>query len=86
MWFDRPEEDGPFEIAARREQARILARAIATLTEQQKRVLVLIYVEDLSFAEAGVRLEVSKVAVWKTHGRVIDKLARKLSEMGIDRP
>lgn len=81
--FERREDDGPFEQAAKREQARILARAIAALSERQKRVLVLIYVDELSFCEAGSVLEVSKTAVWKTHQRALDILAAQLAKMGI---
>ncbi len=83
--FAAPEEDGPFEQALRAEHARLIARAIAALSDRQKRVLVLIYVNDMSLSEAGTALDVSKVAVHKAHHRALNILARELAEMGLNR-
>ena len=81
--FSPAEEEGPFERAVRRERSRILRQALLSLSATQKRVLVLIYLDDMSLAEAGEILHVSKVAVWKTHQRALAILAAKLAELGL---
>ncbi len=75
---------GPFEQTLRREHSRLIARAIAALSDQQQRVMVMIYVHDMSLAQAGAALEMSKVAVHKAHHRALDILAREFEKMGVD--
>lgn len=71
--------------AERIQLVRALARAIAALDERQRRILVLVYVHEMSFSEVGERLAVSKVAAWKAHRRALDILASELAAMGVTR-
>ena len=84
-WWEPAQLEAPDERAVRLEQVRLLARAIAALSEQQRRVLVLLYVHDMSFSEVGSALRVSKVAAWKAHQRALDILAAELAAMGMKR-
>lgn len=77
------DDESPYDLAVRHERARIIARAVSRLSLRQKRVLVLIYVHDLSFADAGAVIGVSKVAVWKAHRRILERLAADLATQGI---
>lgn len=77
------DDESPYDLAVRHERARIIARAVSRLTDRQKRILVLIYVHDLSFADAGAFLDVSKVAVWKAHRRILEQLAADLAAQGL---
>ena len=81
MYEFRDEGATPFDLAVAAERARIVATALATLSDRQKQILVWIYVEDLSCAEVGQRLNVSKVAIWKLHRRILNTLAEQLSAL-----
>jgi RNA polymerase sigma factor (sigma-70 family) len=63
---------------------RALARAIASLPEPQRSVVVLKLVEGLSFREVGDRLGVSEAACKMRLARALERLRAQLADEGID--
>lgn len=67
-----------FEIAKRNEFHSLLEKAITDLPEQEKRVLVLYYYEELMLKEIGKIIGVSESRVSQIHTKAILKLRGKL--------
>ncbi len=65
---------------------RDLLRALATLPEDQRSVLLLVSVEDLSYAEAAGVLNIPIGTVMSRLARARDKLARAVEDQSIRGP
>ncbi|NLO10732.1 MAG: FliA/WhiG family RNA polymerase sigma factor [Clostridiales bacterium] len=68
----------PDRIVERQELKDILARTLDTLTEKEKRVIVLYYYEDLTLKEISKILEVSESRISQLHTKALQKLKMKL--------
>lgn len=67
--------EGTAEDAIARAQAKsALAEAIESLPERLRMLLGLLYMEELSYAEVGQLLEISKPRVCQLHAEAIEKL------------
>jgi len=67
-----------FEIADRNECATILAEAIDTLPNQERKVLILYYYEELMLKEIGKIMGVSESRISQIHTKAILKLRTRL--------
>jgi RNA polymerase sigma factor for flagellar operon FliA len=67
-----------FEIAERNEYAQLLADAIDTLPDQERRVLTLYYYEELMLKEIGKIMGVSESRVSQIHSKALIKLRTRL--------
>lgn len=72
--------------AARRENQRLVAEAVAKLGVLDREVLLMRNVEGLSHAEIAVILELSHDAVRKRYGRALLKLRQALVRKGASEP
>lgn len=77
-WPSMLHEESPFEAAARSEKERRLEAALARLTVQDREVLLLVAVEDLTPSEAAVSLGLSPEALRKRLQRARERLAAEL--------
>ncbi len=68
----------PDRIVEQNELKDILARTLDTLTEKEKRVIVLYYYEDLTLKEISKILEVSESRISQLHTKALQKLKVKL--------
>jgi RNA polymerase sigma-70 factor (ECF subfamily) len=73
-------QSSPSERAARCEQAVLLADALALLPDDQREVLVLRHLEELTFPEVAARLDRSVDSVKGLWTRGLDRLRRNLGE------
>lgn len=71
--FEQPER-----IVEQKELKDILVRTLDTLTEKEKRVIVLYYYEDLTLKEISKILEVSESRISQLHTKALQKLKVKL--------
>lgn len=71
----------PSQHAARREQAVLLAEALAKLPEDYREVIILRHLEGLAFAEVAQRMERSEDSVQKLWVRALGSLRRSLGGM-----
>jgi RNA polymerase sigma-70 factor (ECF subfamily) len=71
----------PSQQAARREQAVLLAEALARLPEHYREVLILHHLEGLSFPEVGRRLERSLDSVKNVWARALARLRRSFGDL-----
>ena len=71
--FDQPEK-----IVERTELKEILIKTLDTLTEKEKRVIVLYYYEDLTPKEISKILEVSESRISQLHTKALQKMKAKL--------
>ncbi|MFJ4685732.1 RNA polymerase sigma factor WhiG [Streptomyces sp. NPDC091377] len=74
--------DNPVEVAEDRELRRFLARAINTLPEREKTVVMLYYYEGLTLAEIGHVLGVTESRVSQIHTKSVLQLRAKLASFG----
>jgi RNA polymerase sigma factor for flagellar operon FliA len=70
--------DQPDRIVEQKELKDILARTLETLTEKEKKVIVLYYYEDLTLKEISRILEVSESRISQLHTKALQKLKVKL--------
>ena len=70
-----------FEVADRKEFATLLEVAIGDLPEQERRVLVLYYYEELMLKEIGKLMGISESRVSQIHTKAILKLRGKLRSL-----
>ena len=68
----------------RAERREVLARAIASLTEQEQLVIALIYQEGLIAKEVSEVLGLSQARISQVHSKAILRLRGKLSRMKRD--
>ncbi|EDY44290.1 RNA polymerase sigma factor WhiG [Streptomyces sp. SPB074] len=71
--------DNPVEVAEGRELRRLLSRAINSLPEREKTVVMLYYYEGLTLAEIGHVLGVTESRVSQIHTKSVLQLRAKLS-------
>jgi RNA polymerase sigma-70 factor (ECF subfamily) len=71
-------QSSPSQQAARREQAVLLADALARLPEDYREVIILRHLEELTFPEIGRRMERSVDSVEKLWARALVRLRRTL--------
>ncbi|MCC5832751.1 MAG: FliA/WhiG family RNA polymerase sigma factor [Chlamydiales bacterium] len=74
-----------FEIAERNECATILAEAIDTLPEQEKKVLTLYYYEELMLKEIGKIMGLSESRISQIHTKALLKMRSRLSSLYLSR-
>lgn len=76
--------DSPEEVIEKEELKKVLAEALAVLTEKERRVIELYYYEDLTLKEISNILEVSESRISQLHTRGLQKLKSKMGNyMGI---
>ena len=63
-----------------RDAARILARALESLSEKLRAVVLLRDYEDLSYAEVAQALGIAEAAARKRHSRALNELRRAMEE------
>ena len=73
----------PSQDLARRELVDQVRRALTELSDTNREILVMRYVEKLSNQEIGYVLEMDAGAVSKRHGRALLKMQRVLAKLGI---
>jgi RNA polymerase sigma-70 factor (ECF subfamily) len=78
-------QSSPSRQVLRQELRHRVRNALERLPANDRELLVLMYLEQLSTAEAGAVLGVSDKAVTMRHLRALDKLRRLLAEPGADR-
>jgi RNA polymerase sigma-70 factor (ECF subfamily) len=76
------QQSTPSEQAARREQAVLLADALAGLPQDYREAIVLRHLQGLSFPEVARRMGRSVASVEKLWARGLGKLRRLLTEAG----
>jgi RNA polymerase sigma-70 factor (ECF subfamily) len=70
----------PSEQLVRREMNQRVRRAIVELPENDREVIILKHLEELSFQEAAAVLEIGAAAVYSRYYRAIQRLHRLLNE------
>ncbi len=76
--------DGPEEVLEKAELKQQLAASLDTLTEKERKVILLYYYEELTLKEISYVLEVSESRVSQLHTRALQKMKEKLGNyMGI---
>ena len=71
----------PDVIIEKKEIKRVIADAIQELPDNEKKVLVLYYYEDLTLKEIGKILEVTESRISQLHTRAIVRLRGKLTNI-----
>jgi len=71
----------PETYAEQREMKRLLAEAIKSLPEQERLVLSLYYIEELTLKEVGKALGVTESRACQVHSKAILRLQTKLERM-----
>ena len=64
-----------------KERKKVMQQVIQELPEQEKRVLVLYYFEELTLREIGVVLEVSESRISQIHTKAILRLRSRLKQL-----
>lgn len=68
----------PERIVERQELKELLIRTLDTLTEKEKRVIILYYYEELTLKEIAKVLEVSESRISQLHTKALQKMKLKL--------
>lgn len=71
--FEQPEK-----AMEKQELKQILAKTLETLTEKEKKVIVLYYYEELTLKEISLILEVSESRISQLHTKALEKMKIKL--------
>lgn len=71
--FDQPES-----IVEKQELKEILIKVLDTLTEKEKKVIILYYYEDLTLKEISKIMEVSESRISQLHTKALQKMKAKL--------
>lgn len=71
--FEQPEK-----VIEKQELKKILEEVLETLTENEKKVIVLYYYEDLTLKEISKVLEVSESRVSQLHTKALQKMKKRL--------
>ncbi|WP_407400863.1 RNA polymerase sigma factor WhiG [Treponema sp.] len=79
--IEAPSSLNPDVIVEREEIRRVIIQAITELPENEKKVIVLYYHEDLSFREIGAVLNVSESRVSQLHSKANLRLRAKLTSV-----
>jgi RNA polymerase sigma factor for flagellar operon FliA len=72
------EYDQPDKIVEKQELKEILIKTLETLTEKEKKVIILYYYEELTLKEISQILEVSESRISQLHTKAIQKMKMKL--------
>lgn len=75
--------DQPDKIVERQELKEILTKVLDTLTEKEKKVIILYYYEELTLKEISKILEVSESRISQLHTKALQKM-KKMLGMNID--
>jgi len=75
-------EKSPSEMAIAGENRRLVRDALALLSEDHRRILELVYVEQLNLREAGERMGRSADAARKLYGRALARFTQVSKTMG----
>ena len=76
--------DSPEEVIEKDELKAVLSEALEYLTENEKKVILLYYYEDLTLKEISNVLEVSESRISQLHTRALQKLKTKMGNyMGV---
>jgi RNA polymerase sigma factor for flagellar operon FliA len=75
----RPEED-PFNVTLRSEMRTLLAQAIDELEKNERQVLALYYLEELTMKEVGLIMNVGESRVSQIHTAALIRLRARLRE------
>lgn len=73
--------DRPDMILQRKEQKKMIETALKTLSDQEKKVMVLYYFEELNLREIGLVLGVSESRISQIHTKAILQLRSRLNHM-----
>ena len=73
--FDQPES-----VVEEEETKKKLVEAIDTLTEKERRVIVLYYYEDMTLKEISMTLEVSESRVSQLHTKALNKMKKVMGD------
>lgn len=73
----------PSQVLQRKELAQQVRDAIEGLSENDREVVLLRYVEELTNAEVAELLEIDPAAAHKRHGRAIRRLGQQLAALGV---
>ena len=68
----------PEEVIEKDELKKLLAESLKTLTDREKKVILLYYYEELTLKEISLVLEVSESRVSQLHTRALQKMKTKL--------
>lgn len=71
--FDQPEK-----IVEQQELKELLTKTLETLTEKEKKVIILYYYEELTLKEISRMLEVSESRISQLHTKALQKMKAKL--------
>ncbi len=71
--FEQPED-----VISREELKEVLGEALETLTEKEKKVILMYYYEDLNLKEISRVLEVSESRVSQLHTKALVKMKKKM--------
>ena len=71
--FDQPEQ-----VLEKQELKKLIIESLDTLTEKEKKVILLYYYEDLTLKEISNILEVSESRVSQLHTKALGKMRKKL--------
>jgi RNA polymerase sigma factor for flagellar operon FliA len=70
--------DQPDKILERNELKELIVHSLETLTEKEKRVIILYYYEELTLKEISKILEVSESRISQLHTKALQKMKIKL--------
>ena len=76
--------ESPSELVGQNEMHRLINDAIDQMVEQDREVLVLRHVEQLSTSDAAVRLGISENTCRQRHLRALKRLRSMLKQRGLD--
>ncbi|MDD6654105.1 MAG: sigma-70 family RNA polymerase sigma factor, partial [Treponema sp.] len=79
--IEAPHSLNPDVIADREEIKKVIIEAISELPENEKKVIVLYYHEDLTFKEIGKVLNVSESRISQLHTKANLRLRAKLTNI-----
>ena len=65
-------------MISKQELNQMLSEALETLTEKERKVVLMYYYEDLTLKEISMVLEVSESRVSQLHTKVIAKLRKRM--------
>ena len=68
----------PEEVIEKDELKKLLAESLETLTDREKKVILLYYYEELTLKEISLVLEVSESRISQLHTRALQKMKTKL--------
>ena len=72
----------PEQVVEQEEMKRILAETLETLTDKEKKVILLYYYEELTLKEISLVMEVSESRVSQLHTKGLQKLRQRLGVHG----